>query len=1374
MPLLNRLRLLSLAAVLGFIPLAGLVHLPAQSPLPPVKVPGQPKTLSQPKPGRRAPVRPRLTGVGGVQTGVASFQGNFTQISVPNNTYFTLQRQPDCSLTYFNGTANGSGDLQITGDTPHFEDILHSWASLTTTPNVFSKGCATSNNGIGSRIGVWAGTTPQNIGVLAAAILYNGNLDEDALAIVDLDFANNQFHTTHDSSGALDNATAVTTADLNGDGIGDLVAVNANIATTATIDVLLGNADGTFQTPVSYAAPGAQTIAAVIDDVNGDGKLDVIVVSNPTAGAIFSPQQISVFLGNGDGTLQTPQSITAPPVAGYTNEYSAPIVNLITADLRGIGKKDIVCSNGLVLLGSGNGAFTALSTPAFPYVSDNLSSEGPNLAAADVNGDGKIDIVLDDSNTIATYLGKGDGTFTQGQAFASIGNSGYVTVADLDGDGNPDIYTGLANGGFFSGDDSSSNGYVLMGQGGGSFSGAPLVESGGFYTGNNLGDVNGDGVPDLITESLTPTSTPAPGFTVQMGTGKGVFNPVSTITAPASFVLSGTTYTGANTSGASTYAVGDINGDGKADLAFADNNLTAMGSGGGLPFQSPTPVYFTAISKGDGTFNAPVPYLFPQIAPAADYDISNSVGSLQIANLKKGGNPALIFTFNEVAGGTGVNAYNQGIVVLPGNGEGTFGDPIITSTYSSNTAPSSQSVPQIVSIADLNGDGNPDLLVYSTSFSIATGSVTTLEVFLGNGDGTFKTPVPVTTADNPFSLAVGDFNKDGKPDLAVFGQTPSVQGQLAISLGNGDGSFQAPAILNIDGYPAGAIAAADFNGDGNVDIAMICAEGFSGVFYGDGTGNFSSVNNGSASAPELVPTDLINLFVEGQAASAVDLNKDGKPDVLVGNTILLNLYGSAPATPAATTTALKTSATSITAGASVTLTATIAAASGSSGSPTGTVTFFNGTDPVGSVSVAAGAASLTTTALPAGTDSITAIYSGDLNFNGSASSAVSIKVAAGATPVATTTSLAASATTVTIGTSVTFTATVKPASGTAEPTGTVTFKDGTTTLGTGSVNGSGVASYTTSSLSVATHTITAVYSGDTNFSGSTSSAVTVMVNAAPVMIATSTALTASAASATSGTSITFTATVTPASGAVIPTGTVTFLDGTTTLGTGSLNGSGVATYTTSSLAVGAHSITASYGGATGFSGSTSAAFSVTITAPAASYTLALSPTSGSVASGSSATSTVTVTPSGGFNQQVSLTCSGAPANATCSVSPASVTPNGTAAATATLTIQTGVQTTALNRPAAPGEPHPSNRGLALAFMSGGGLLCFTLFRRRRGKAWYAQLCLMLFFFGVSAAIGCGGSSSGSGTNTPPGTYTITVTATAGSSSQTASYSLTVQ
>ena len=206
-----------------------------------------------------------------------------------------------------------------------------------------------------------------------------------------------------------------------------------------------------------------------------------------------------------------------------------------------------------------------------------------------------------------------------------------------------------------------------------------------------------------------------------------------------------------------------------------------------------------------------------------------------------------------------------------------------------------------------------------------------------------------------------------------------------------------------------------------------------------------------------------------------------------------------------------------------------------------------------------------------------------------------VSVVVSQSSVATTTTLSASATQITIGQSVSFTAKVAAQSGKAKPTGSVTLFDGTNSLGTMSLNAGGTATLSTTALSAGTHSITASYSGDSEDGSSVSNAVSVLVTQSTATVATTTTLTASASQITSGQSVMFTATVAAQAGSNVPTGTITFLDGTTTLGTGILNAGGVATFTTTALAVGAQSITASYAGDSNDGGSVSQAVTVTVT-----------------------------------------------------------------------------------------------------------------------------------------------------------------------------------
>ncbi|HWC10637.1 MAG TPA: Ig-like domain repeat protein [Acidimicrobiales bacterium] len=221
---------------------------------------------------------------------------------------------------------------------------------------------------------------------------------------------------------------------------------------------------------------------------------------------------------------------------------------------------------------------------------------------------------------------------------------------------------------------------------------------------------------------------------------------------------------------------------------------------------------------------------------------------------------------------------------------------------------------------------------------------------------------------------------------------------------------------------------------------------------------------------------------------------------------------------------------------------------------------------------------------------------------------------------ATATSLGATPNPSTAGQAVTFTARVT-SSAPGSPTGTVTFREGTTVLGTAAVSG-GSASFATSALGAGSHSVTAEYSGDAAFAGSSSSAVTQMVNPA-TQTATSTSLTSSPNPATSGQPVTFTARVQPTSGSGTPTGTVSFRRGRLILGTGTLVG-GAASFTTSDLPEGTYDIAASYSGSTSFAASASAPVTQTV-APPSSGTPALSINDVSVVEGFDGTVSATFT-----------------------------------------------------------------------------------------------------------------------------------------------------
>jgi hypothetical protein len=308
------------------------------------------------------------------------------------------------------------------------------------------------------------------------------------------------------------------------------------------------------------------------------------------------------------------------------------------------------------------------------------------------------------------------------------------------------------------------------------------------------------------------------------------------------------------------------------------------------------------------------------------------------------------------------------------------------------------------------------------------------------------------------------------------------------------------------------------------------------------------------------------------------------------------------------TTALSSSLNPSTYGSSVKFTATITPSTA-----TGSVTFLDGGTTIGTGTISNGKATFTTTTLTAGSHSITASYGGDANCNSSTSSVLTQTVNKANVSVALSSSMNPSA----YGSSVTFTATITPSGA----TGTVTFMDGSSSLGSSPVN-SGQATLSTSTLALGSHSITASYSGDSNYNAKTSSHLIQIVKQAS-----SVALASSTNPSPFNGPVTFTASVAPSAA----TGTVTFMDGGTVLGSSTLS-AGVCTFTTSVLALGFHSITAVYGGDTNYAGSTSSVLTQNVLTLSS---IAVTPQSGSLPVGASQQFTAMGTFSDGSNGSIS-------------------------------------------------------------------------------------------------------------------------------------------
>jgi hypothetical protein len=545
---------------------------------------------------------------------------------------------------------------------------------------------------------------------------------------------------------------------------------------------------------------------------------------------------------------------------------------------------------------------------------------------------------------------------------------------------------------------------------------------------------------------------------------------------------------------------------------------------------------------------------------------------------------------------------------------------------------------------------------------------------------------------------------------------------VSILLGNGDGTFQPQVAytgnIGTSPYP---VAVGDFDGDGTHDLAI--------ANYGDLT---ASVLLG-VQAESLV---VNNVIVSGAGTHNVLASYPGDTAYAPSQSTTVPLTGLL-----ATTTVLTSSAKSVPSGQPLTFTATV---SSTGGIPTGSVNFYDSTTLLGTATLDANGVALFTATLSAGSHTITATYTGDTKFNRSTSAPITVTIT-----VATTTVLTSSAQSVPSGQPLTFTATVSSAGGI--PTGSVNFYDSTTLLGTATLNAGGVAAFT-ATLSVGAHTITATYTGDTNFNRSTSAPITVTIT-----VATTTVLTSSAQSVPSGQPLTFTATVSSTSG--VPTGSVNFYDASTLLGTATLNAGGVAAFT-DTLSVGSHTITAAYTGDTNFNRSTSAPVTVTITVAAATDFVVGSATQTQMVNpgGKVSFPIVVVSVKGSYNSPVALTVTGLPVGGTATFTPPSLTP-GDNSATSILAIQMPSTVSFL----APG-PQPPNPlwPLQLATLAA-ALALLGLNQRVKPLLQFRPVAvrvigLLLFAVVIAGVSGCSGGFIAS----TPRSFAITVTGTSGS------------
>ncbi|CAF4814977.1 unnamed protein product [Rotaria sp. Silwood1] len=588
--------------------------------------------------------------------------------------------------------------------------------------------------------------------------------------------------------------------DLNDDNRLDLIVANYD---NNNIGVLLGKGDGTLLSQTTYSTGwGSHPISVAVGDFNRDNRLDIVAV-------LYDFYSIGIFLGYYNSPYIVPVfyssgSIPSPfalAVADFDNDTQ---LDIIATDLN--------ASNVVIYLNSGNG--TIKSFTLFPT---GYSSGLYSVAVSDFNNDSRVDFVVAnyDSDSIAFFFGFGNGSFGRGISYTTELGSGpcSVAVGDFNNDNRVDIIN--AN--------NADNTFILfLHYGFGAF-----IDKQTYSTSTDkpsrsvaFGDFNQDTLIDMVTANCNDST-----ITVLLGNRDGVLS-------------NQTVYNIGSDSCPYSVAVDDLNNDTRLDIVVASrygtNNVVVL------------------IGKGDGMF-------LKQLSYSTGYDSSpttvvlydfNNDSRLDIVVTNNGDNTIGVFiakgdgTFsNETMYSTGYNSAPWGVAisdfnndarpdivesngdgwnigVFLANEDGTFSKQI---TYPTGN----QSEPTGIAVGDFNNDNRTDIVV-------ANYGADNIGVFFGIGNGSFLQQVIYSTGpvSGPYGVAVGDFNKDDRLDIAV---TLSLSDRLAICFGDGNGTFSSPTVFStgISTYPW-YLLVFDFNHDNWLDIAVVFGNVAGiGVFLGD-------------------------------------------------------------------------------------------------------------------------------------------------------------------------------------------------------------------------------------------------------------------------------------------------------------------------------------------------------------------------------------------------------------------------------------------------------------------------------------------------------------------------------------------------------------
>ncbi len=781
-------------------------------------------------------------------------------------------------------------------------------------------------------------STKSPVSVVTGDFNADGNMDlaianqADGTVSVLLGQGNGTFGTVVNYNVGTQNQS-VAVGDFNGDGIADLV-VAANSEGSYLV-LLLGNGDGTFTAQDNSYSSGNYTDSVQVADFNGDGKADLVT-------ADLNGNSIEVFLGNGDGSF-------APAVSYSVGQ--GPVATAV-GDFNGDGKVDIAVANSggggtagsngntvSILLGNGDGTFA--NATYFPVGNDPQS-----IAVLDFDGDGKPDLAVANysDGTVGVLLGNGDGTFGSQTTYPVATGPQFVAVGDFNGDSRDDLAVAIHGiqspgntvgillgsvpltlsctlpaataGASYTGGCSASGGtpnYSYSISAGALPNGLGLNTSTGAITGvaTTAGmysftvQVVDSGAPQqsaTYADSSFVVSAGAPAaIAVSSGSGQSAVvntsfanplvasvvdangNPVPNATVTFTAPDSGASATFASTSTATASAVTNASG-----LATSPT-ITANGTGGSynvtasVPGAS-APATFVLTNRNNSgvalSSSVPSPSKFgaeitltATVAPSTAtgrvtfYDGVTVLGARQLS-----GGTASISTLLLSSGAHSITAYYSGDANDVPMRSAAISQSVTTlpaSTLLNGISLTVGNAPIGEAVGDFNNDGIADL-------AVANNQDNTVSILLGKGDGTFAAAVNYTLTDansatkNPVSVVTGDFNGDGNMDLAIAN---AADGTVSILLGIGDGTFATVVNYSI-GANNRAIAVGDFNGDGIADLVVAANSeaSYLAILIGNGDGTFTAQDNSYGAESYL------------NSVQVADFNGDGIADLVTANT----------------------------------------------------------------------------------------------------------------------------------------------------------------------------------------------------------------------------------------------------------------------------------------------------------------------------------------------------------------------------------------------------------------------------------------------------------------------------------------------------------